>query len=208
MEPYVVRVEYKITDSMKYIPKVTLRKDNFPLKLYGFLKYIFFQFKQSKSTTKFFPDDNLFLIYNSEYYDCLNTFKQILSTSNNGLRDFHLNEQNFLPKINYERPNCPLNPDFIYQDKNDYFKAVIEKNLTNQQRWHCYSLRFRDSKNINIPTGYAEITPPIESDYNEVYARIVYNYVENKIYYTPYHYRPYICTDEIVDKKMFFKNAF
>lgn len=91
MEPYVVRVEYKITDSMKYIPKVTLRKDNFPLKLYGFLKYIFFQFKQSKSTTKFFPDDNLFLIYNSEYYDCLNTFKQILSTSNNGLRDFHLN---------------------------------------------------------------------------------------------------------------------
>lgn len=94
-------------------------------------------------------------------------------------------------------------PDFDNKNHNDYFQTVINADLTNQQRWQCYSLRFRDRQNTILPTGYAEISPPTEKDYKEVNARIVYNYVENKIYYSPYHYRPYYCTDKLYSEEGF-----
>lgn len=194
MKSYVIKNDIEKDNFVNYIPKVTLREDNFPPKLFRFLKYIF---KHSKLSTNFFPD-----IYYNDSENDVKLFKQKLSTSQEGLRDFHNNEQNFLPKIKYERPICPIIPEFN-ENKDQFFKKVIEKEMSNQQRWHCYSLRFRDKKNTNLSTGYAEITPPVEENYNEVSARIVYNYVEKKIYYSPYHYRPYYCTDKIYNKDVF-----
>jgi len=67
--------------------------------------------------------------------------------------------------------------------------------MTNSQRWNYYAARFSKVGQENIPlTGYVEFTQ-MEDQWDDQYAfaaadgRIVYDYVNNRIYYTPAHYK-------------------
>jgi hypothetical protein len=118
---------------------------------------------------------------------------------------------NIAPKPNANRSLSGL------LNRRQTMDALSTAALTNQQRWHCYSFRFADpkaqwvtppkSKKKNapepvpqppVPVGYVEIThfekPQTQGgQYPEANAsgRLVYDYVQGLVYYTPAHYAPW-----------------
>ncbi|AUG54260.1 hypothetical protein [Thalassospira marina] len=67
--------------------------------------------------------------------------------------------------------------------------------MTNSQRWNYYAARFAKVGQDTIPlTGYVEFTQ-MEDQWDNQYSfaaadgRIVYDYINNKVYFTPAHYK-------------------
>ena len=70
-----------------------------------------------------------------------------------------------------------------------------DEELTNTQKWDCYSERFFDpNARSEETTGYVELTHPPEKpgDYDKALqiGRIVFDYVNGRVFYTPTHYHP------------------
>lgn len=53
-------------------------------------------------------------------------------------------------------------------------------------KWLCYSSRFTANEHQANPNGYIELNHP-NGDAN---ARLIFDYINGKLYYTPTHYSP------------------
>jgi hypothetical protein len=90
------------------------------------------------------------------------------------MRSWHQNEFGFLPKIAFE-------PEALRDKPKLYHDYVMEnKRLQNKQA----------KKDVGgTYTGYIEFTPC--STVDNQWARIAYDYVNDKVYFTPSHYKPF-----------------
>lgn len=122
-------------------------------------------------------------------------------------RSPHGNERNHLPTINLGNLNLAQCPDLAnVQGRQTVMDTLNAANLTNRQRWHCYANRFRTVGGAQIAlTGYVEITQaeyPADNQY--AYAasdgRLVFDYVNGRVFYTPAHYKQWKKTDFAPDQ--------
>lgn len=112
-------------------------------------------------------------------------------------RSPHGNALNHLPQLNLaglNNANCPAG--MAAMNRANLMNTLDQQpGISNSQRWHCYSERFSVVGGANIPlTGYVEFTQieiPADNQYAFAAAdgRIVYDYVNNLVYFTPAHYR-------------------
>ncbi|SOC15147.1 hypothetical protein [Thalassospira xiamenensis] len=109
-------------------------------------------------------------------------------------RSPHGNALDHLPQINLaglDNNTCPAG--LANMNRQQVMDALNQtNNISNSQRWHCYSNRFSTVGQDHIPlTGYVEFTQQEYNGYAYAAAdgRIVYDYVNNLVYFTPAHYR-------------------
>ncbi|WP_417815886.1 hypothetical protein [Thalassospira alkalitolerans] len=122
-------------------------------------------------------------------------------------RSPHGNALDHLPRLNLaglNNANCPANMNAL--NRQQIMDALDQLGgISNSQRWHCYSERFSMVGGAAIPlTGYVEFTQiEIPADNQYAYAaadgRIVYDYVNNRVYFTPAHYRQWKKADFAMD---------
>ena len=112
------------------------------------------------------------------------------------LRSPHANERNHLPNLNippnFDVRQCPNLKDMSRLDVLNTLDRTA--NITNQFRWHCYADRFKQVGGQIIPlTGYIEITQNEDYlnqyDYARSDGRIVFDYINGRVFYTPAHYK-------------------
>lgn len=111
------------------------------------------------------------------------------------LRSPHGNARNHLPTINHDvtTEDCPA--DIAETAGREAVLILLAQfdGVTNRQRWHCYANRFSTvGQNTIALTGYVEVT---QIEYMGAYdhaasdGRIVYDYIQGRVFYTPAHYR-------------------
>lgn len=98
----------------------------------------------------------------------------ITDSTPGAMRSWHQNEFGFLPKLTYDSDTLTGKPKLYH----DY--VVENKKLQNKQAK-------KDVKGSY--TGYIEYTPCSTAD--NQWARIAYDYVNDKIFFTPSHYKPF-----------------
>ncbi|WP_434628652.1 hypothetical protein [Chromobacterium sp. CV08] len=122
-------------------------------------------------------------------------------------RSPHGNARHHLPAVNtagLDLNQCPnlagLGPRAAMDALNG------EANISNSLRWHCYANRFRVVGGEEVPlVGYMEFTQPeYPADDQYAYAaadgRVVHDYVNNRVYYTPAHYKQWKKADFAPDQ--------
>jgi hypothetical protein len=115
----------------------------------------------------------------------------------NLLRTPHGNERNHLPNLVLPVLDIAQCPNLAGLNRINVVNTLNHTaSITNQLRWHCYANRFNSVGDAVIPlTGYVEITQSEYTGVNFGYAysssdgRIVFDYVNNRVFYTPAHYK-------------------
>ncbi|AUH51798.1 hypothetical protein CXB49_13695 [Chromobacterium sp. ATCC 53434] len=122
-------------------------------------------------------------------------------------RSPHGNALNHLPAVNTAGLDLNQCPDLAGLGRQAAMNALNdEANISNSLRWHCYANRFSTVGGEAVPlTGYVEFTQPeYPADNQYAYAaadgRVVYDYVNNRVYYTPAHYKQWKRNDFAPDQ--------
>ncbi|WP_440216592.1 hypothetical protein [Chromobacterium piscinae] len=122
-------------------------------------------------------------------------------------RSPHGNQLNHLPAVNIAGLNlnqCPNLDNLTRQAAMDLLNSTA--GISNSLRWHCYANRFRTVSNAQIPlTGYVELTQAEYAGDNQyAYAasdgRVVYDYVNSRVYFTAAHYKQWRKSDFAPDQ--------
>jgi hypothetical protein len=102
------------------------------------------------------------------------------------MRSWHQNDAGFLPAVVFK-------PDELTGKAKLYHEYVVEnKRLQNKQA----------KKEVDVSyTGYIEYTPCSTAD--SQWARIAYDYVNDRVFFTPSHYKPFVITLEKNDENFF-----
>ncbi|PTB86319.1 hypothetical protein C9939_03690 [Pseudidiomarina aestuarii] len=123
------------------------------------------------------------------------------------VRSPHGNAVDHLPRIALGGLNTAACPNYAGNPNQQQTMDALDNlaGISNSQRWHCVAHRFSVVGGAAVPlTGYIEFTQqeyPADNQY--AYAnsdgRIVYDYVNNLVYFTPAHYRQWKKADFSMD---------
>ncbi len=190
-------------NSIYLIPKVSIRSTSLPRGLHHLAAALLTYDRAQAAVGHFYPtytdgseNDHLFntpVSYNATYTAFFGT----------GTRSRHDNDAGYLPAVAVPACPAPAAAAVTAAWGNGVGAAMNALNnfagITNAQRWQCYAQRAAPpGVNVfNAASGYMEFDHPDQygagfahefSDSNN--GRIVYDYVNGKVYYTPTHYRP------------------
>lgn len=183
MESYVTRCDSVRVEPLFYIAHLFLDERHFSGNLYYLLHALVYNYD---------PNETNFVPVSNSSHGFSNQLFKIFTSCDNGLRNYHKNEEGRFPKISdrvVEEANSLLSLETISQLKklgrSEAIKVIAAKGWKNKISWSYYAWIFRKSGDESTPTGYAEISDPDSPE-----GRIVFNYLEGIVYYSPDHYRP------------------
>jgi hypothetical protein len=183
MEGIVTRSNETKVEPLYYIAHLYLDERNFSGNLYYLLHALIYNYD---------PNDTCFIPVSNSSHCFFSQMKEMFTSTKTALRTYHKNEEGRFPKIRDSLLND--SETFVPEEtikylrklkKSEALQEIEAKGWKNKISWTCYSWIFRKSDDSSSPTGYAEISDPDNPD-----GRIVFNYLEGIVYYSPDHYRP------------------
>ncbi|MET0264921.1 MAG: hypothetical protein ABW202_04845 [Duganella sp.] len=196
-------------NSVYLIPKVSIRSGQLPRALHH-LAAALLTYPSNTAGAPFYPaytdSEGLDYLANTDYQR-VGTYREFIAS---GTRSRHDNAMGYLPTV--ALPACPApvtaaittawnagtagNPG-TRQAKDALNAGGAMAAYTNAVKWHCYAMRAAppNSAVFNQAAGYMEFDhpdgPPSGREYSDSNeGRVVYDYINGRVYYTPTHYRP------------------
>ena len=189
--------------SVFLIPKVSIRSVSLPRGLHHLAAALLTYDRAQVGAGHFYPAYTDASHNNSVFNTPVSYHATYVNFFATGTRSRHDNGNGYLPAVAV--PACPAPVAATVNAAWANGAAAVMTALDNQagasnaQRWQCYAQRAAPPgiAIINAASGYMEFNHPDAtgagnarefSDSNN--GRIVYDYVNGKVYYTPTHYRP------------------